>query len=41
MNRKGGIRGLTSQFLLEKARFFVKMKSIAAFEAIFASLAYG
>ena len=41
MTTKGGIRGLPAQFLLEKARYFVKMKSTTAFEAIFALLAYG
>ena len=41
MTNKGGIRGLLAQFLLEKARYFAKMKSTTAFEAIFALLAYG
>ena len=41
MTTKGGIRGLPSQFLLEKARYFSRMKSTIAFEAIFALLAYG
>ena len=40
MTTKGGIRGLPAQFLLEKARYFSKMKSTIAFEAIFALLAY-
>ena len=38
MNTKGGIIGLPTQFLLEKARYLIKMKSTAAFEAIFALL---
>ena len=41
MTTKGGIRGLPAQFLLEKARYFVKMKSKTTFEAIFALLTYG
>ena len=41
MTTKGGIIGLPSQFLLEKARYFSRMKSTIAFEAIFALLAYG
>ena len=41
MNTKGGIRGLPTQFLLEKACYFSRMKSTVAFEAIFALLAYG
>ena len=41
MTTKGGIRGLPAQFLLEKARYFARMKSTVAFEAIFALLAYG
>ena len=39
MTTKGGIRGLPTQFLLEKARYFARMKSTVAFEAIFALLA--
>ena len=41
MTTKGGIRGLPAQFLLEKARYFARMKSTFAFEATFALLAYG
>ena len=41
MTTKGGIRGLPAQFLLEKSRYFSRMKSTVAFEAIFALLAYG
>ena len=41
MTTKGGIRRLPAQFLLEKARYFARMKSTIAFEAIFALLAYG
>ena len=37
---KGGIKGLPAQFLLEKSCYFPKMKSIVAFEAIFALLSY-
>ena len=40
MTTKGGIRGLPAQFLLEKARYFSRMKSTVAFEAIFVLLAY-
>ena len=40
MTTKGGIRGLPAQFLFEKARYFARMKSTVAFEAIFALLAY-
>ena len=41
MTTKGGIRGLPAQFLLEKARYFTRMKSTIAFEVIFTLLAYG
>ena len=41
MTTKGWIRGLPAQFLLEKPRYFARMKSTIAFEAIFALLAYG
>ena len=41
MTTNGGIRGLPAQFLLEKARYFSRMKSTVTFEAIFALLAYG
>ena len=41
MTTKGWIRGLPAQFLLEKARYFARMKSTVAFEAIFALLSYG
>ena len=41
MTTKGGIRGLPTQFLLEKACYFARMKSTVSFEAIFALLAYG
>ena len=41
MTTKGGIRGLTPQFLLEKSHYFARMKSTIAFEAIFDLLAYG
>ena len=41
MTTKGGIRGLPAQFLVEKARYFAKMKITISFEAIFAFLAYG
>ena len=41
MATKGGIRGLPTHFLLEKARYFAKMKSTVSFEAIIALLAYG
>ena len=41
MTTKGGIRGLPTHFLLEKALYFSRMKSTIAFEAIFALLAYG
>ncbi|XP_050898654.1 uncharacterized protein LOC127105502 [Lathyrus oleraceus] len=39
--KKGGILGLTSRFLLEKAFIFVEVDSRDAFEAIFALLIYG
>ena len=41
MITKGGIRGLPVQFLLEKSRYFARMKSTVSFEAIFALLTYG
>ena len=41
MTTKGWIRGLPAQFLLGKVRYFARMKSTIAFEAIFALLAYG
>ena len=41
MTTKGGIKGLPAQFLLEKARYFAKMKSTFTSEAIFALRAYG
>ena len=41
MTTKRGIRGLPTQFLLEKACYFARMKSMVAFKAIFALLAYG
>ena len=41
MTTKVGIRVLPAQFLLEKARYFSRMKSTVAFEAIFVVLAYG
>ena len=40
MTTKGGIRGLHTQFLLEKACYFSRMKSTVTFEAIFALLTY-
>ena len=40
MTTKVGIRGLPAQFLMDKARYFTRMKSTIAFEAIFALLAY-
>ncbi|XP_050889168.1 uncharacterized protein LOC127094371 [Lathyrus oleraceus] len=40
-NKKGGILGLTSRFLLEKAFIFAEADSKDAFEAIFALLIYG
>ena len=40
MTTKGGIRGLPAPFLLEKACYFSRMKSMVAFEAIFALLTY-
>ncbi|XP_050875917.1 uncharacterized protein LOC127079576 [Lathyrus oleraceus] len=39
--KKGGILGLTSRFLLEKAFIFVEADTRDAFEAIFALLIYG
>ena len=39
MTTKEGIRGLPTQFLLEKACYFARMKSTIAFKAIFALLA--
>ncbi|XP_050878241.1 uncharacterized protein LOC127082062 [Lathyrus oleraceus] len=39
--KKGGILGLTSRFLMEKAFVFVEADSRDAFEAIFALLIYG
>ncbi|XP_050889279.1 uncharacterized protein LOC127094495 [Lathyrus oleraceus] len=39
--KKGGILGLTSRFLLEKAFIFVEADSRDAFEAIFSLLIYG
>ena len=41
MTTKGGIRGLPAQFLLEKARYFARIKSTVTFKAIFALVAYG
>src|ERR1043165_4150782 len=41
MTTKGCIRGLSAAFLLNKAHYFGDMKSMEAFEAIFALLAYG
>ncbi|XP_050877329.1 uncharacterized protein LOC127081086 [Lathyrus oleraceus] len=38
---KGGIRGLTSKFLLEKAFSFANANNIVAFEAIISLLVYG
>ena len=38
---KRGIRGLPTQFLLEKAHYFARMKSTVAFEAIFVYLLTG
>src|ERR1043165_9210071 len=38
---KGCIRGLTAAFLLKKDRYFADIKSMKAFKAIFALLAYG
>ncbi|XP_050885465.1 uncharacterized protein LOC127091012 [Lathyrus oleraceus] len=39
--KKGGILGLTSRFLMEKAFIFVEADSRGAFEVIFALLIYG
>ncbi|XP_050890437.1 uncharacterized protein LOC127095848 [Lathyrus oleraceus] len=38
---KGGIRGLTSKFLIEKAFSFANVGSMVAFETIFSLLIYG
>ncbi|XP_050919137.1 uncharacterized protein LOC127136643 [Lathyrus oleraceus] len=41
MITKGGILGLPTKFLMDKARYFASMKSMDAFKAILALLIYG